>query len=217
MKRPDLDLARAPLLFVLAACGCGGNDGGGGNGPPSPLDYTDPADTGPLRLVKNRAASTQTSVALDLIVGAQPLTGYSTGLDLPLAPGLVQLTAFRPGAALDPGSAPVAAQALVPAAGPLAGMLVVAQSQKATGPGAVPTDTKLAPGAVLFSVQLDLALDLVGTAGTTAGATPPAAVFDGTAPGFVLLSGGLRDRAGLTVVEALDVAIGKLTVNAPAP
>jgi hypothetical protein len=110
---------------------------------------------------------------------------------------------FTPGTALQPGSAPVAAQALVPASGPLAGMLVAAQSQKATGPGAVPTDTALAPGSVLFTVKLEL---VPGAA--------PGVVFDGTAAGFVLPSGGLRDRAGLTVVEAKDVAIGKLSVIA---
>jgi hypothetical protein len=204
-------LALATLALALAACG-GGKDGGGGddgtgsgsdNGPPQPLDYTDPAPGGALRLVENRAASTPTSVALDLIVGDSALTGYSTGINLPLAPGLVKLSAFRPGTALPAGAAPAAAQALVPTSGPLAGVLVAAQSQKASGEGAVPTDTKLDPGAVLLSLQLDL---VDGAA--------PGAVFDGTAPGFALPSGGLRDRAGLTVVEPKDVALGKLAVNA---
>ena len=212
MKR----LAPVLIAFMLAACGGGGGGGGGDGGdddlrppPPSdthnPLDYVTPPAGGKLRLVKNRDASTLTSVMLDLIVGDQPLTGYSTGFNLPLAPNLVKLTAFTPGTALDPGSAPVAAQALVPSIGPLAGMLVAAQSQKSAGTGAIDTDTQLAPGAVLFSVQFDL----------IAGAPPGSAVFDGTAAGFALPSGGLRDRAGLTVVQPQEIAIGKLEVNPP--
>ena len=189
----------APLaVLVLAACAlalaaCGGDD--------PPLEYSNP-EGGALRLVKNKATSSK-SVVLDLIVGDQPLTGYATGFDLPLAPDRVTLAAFTPGTALDPGSAPTAAHAVVPTSGPLAGMLVAAQSQKAAGTGAVATDTELAPKTVLFTVQLDL----------VPGATP-GIVFDGTAPDFVLPSGGLRDRAGLTVVEASGVAIGKLEVHA---
>jgi hypothetical protein len=38
-------------------------------------------------------------------------------------------------------------------------------------------------------------------------------VFDGTAADFHLPSGGMRDRSGTTVVEATDVAIGKLEVH----
>jgi hypothetical protein len=38
-------------------------------------------------------------------------------------------------------------------------------------------------------------------------------VFDGTAKGFVLPSGGLRNRAGMTVVDASQVAIGKLELR----
>jgi len=193
----------ALITLVLAACG---DDGGGHNndGTKYPLDYVDPPSGGALLLVKNTGASTPTSVALDLIVGAQPLTGYSTGFNLPLAPGLATFSSVKPGAALDPGSAPAAAQGMVPAAGPLAGVLVVGVSQKAAGTGAVPDDTKLEPGAVLFSLQFD---PIDGAA--------PGPVFDGTAPGFVLPSGGLRDRAGITVVEPQNVSIGKLQVNPP--
>jgi len=54
---------------------------------------------------------------------------------------------------------------------------------------------------VLFTIELDL---VYGT---------PGVVFDGTAPGFVLRSGGLRSLAGLTVVESRDVAIGALEVR----
>jgi hypothetical protein len=190
------------IALVLAACG---DDGGHNNdGTKYPLDYADPPSGGALLLVKNTGASTPTSVALDLIVGAQPLTGYSAGFNLPLAAGLATFSSFRSGTALDPGSAPAAAQGMVPTAGPLAGVLVAGVSQKAAGTGAVPDDTKLEPGAVLFSLQFDL---IDGAA--------PGPVFDGTAPGFVLPSGGLRDRAGMTVVEPQNVSIGKLQVNPP--
>lgn len=178
------------LVHALAACG---DDR-------PPLEYTNPKG-GALRLVKNKA-TTGTSVVLDLIVGDEPLTGYSTGFNLPLAPGLVTLAELTPGTALDPGSAPAAALAVVPASGPLAGTLVAAQSQKAAGTGAIATDTELAPKAVLFTVRLDR---VPGAA--------PGIVFDGTAEGFALPSGGLRDRAGLTVVEPSGVAIGKLEVH----
>ena len=190
-----------PVLPVLGAAmlslslgACGGDD-------PSPLDYSDPK-TGVLRLVKNDKASKPTSLVLDLIVGDEALRGYATGFNLPLAPGFVTLGTFTPGTALDPGSAPVAAHAVVPDKGPLAGMLVAAQSQKAAGAGAVPTDVELAPKAVLFSLQLNL------VEGAASGI-----VFDGTAEGFALPSGGLRDRAGLTVVEPSGVSIGKLEVH----
>jgi hypothetical protein len=195
VKRITKLLSSAALGFVLvhALAACGGDD-------QPPLEYKDPAG-GALRLVKNKATK-GTSVVLDLIVGDAPLTGYSTGFNLPLAPGLVTLAEFTPGTALDPGSAPAAALAVVPTTGPLAGMLVTAQSQKAAGTGAVATDTELAPKTVLFTLRLDL---VPGAA--------PGIVFDGTAEGFSLPSGGLRDRAGLTVVEPSGVAIGKLEVH----
>lgn len=72
----------------------------------------------------------------------------------------------------------------------------------ASGAGAVTGDAALAPGTVLFTVRLELA------SGATAGV-----VFDGTSAGFTLPSGGLRNRAGTTVVEAGQVGIGKLEVR----
>ena len=68
------------------------------------------------------------------------------------------------------------------------------------------TDTTLAPGTVLFTLQLELA------AGATTGL-----VFDGTVPGYVLASGGLRDRSGLTVVDPSRVSIGKLEAYVAPP
>ena len=108
-------------LAMLAACG--------DNIPGPPIAYTDPSG-GVLRLVKDRTTTAHT-VVLDLIVGDQPLTGFSAGFDLPLDTTKVTLIAFTPGTALDPGPAPLAAQGVMPSSGPLAGMLVTGQSEKA--------------------------------------------------------------------------------------
>jgi hypothetical protein len=175
-----------PILLLATACGS--------DGPPPPLQYNDPTD-GLLRLVRNKQ-SHGTVLLLDLVVGDQPLTGYSVGFDLPLDDTKVTLGAFTPGTALDPGTAPTAALAKIPTSGPLAHQLVTAQSQKATSS---PSDAMLAPGTVLYTIELDL---VMGTA--------PGVVFDGahSAP----ISAGMRDRAGNTVVAAKDVSIGRLEV-----
>ena len=175
---------------------------GGGTGGPLALVYTDPP-AGALRLVVNPGA-TGTAMVLDFVVGDAPLTGFSTGFDLPLDTGKITLGAFTPRSALDPGSAPRAAVAVIPTQGPLRGMLVVGQSQKATGTGAVPNDTVLAPNTVLFTVEFDLVVP--AQAGV---------VFDGTPGGFRLPSGGLRNKAGLTIVDSPQVKIGKLEVRSP--
>jgi hypothetical protein len=163
------------------------------------LAYTNPT-TGTLQLVKDKTA-TPTSMVLDLIVGTMAVTGYSTGFDLPLDMTKVSLGSFTPGTALSPGSSPSAARAALPTTGPLTGNLVVAQSQKAAGTGAVTTDTTLPPGTVLFTVELNY------IAGAADGV-----VFDGTAPAFALPSGGLLDRAGDSVVGPANIGIGKLEV-----
>jgi hypothetical protein len=181
----------AIALVVAAACH---------SAPEGPLVYSEPA-RGALRLVKSKAAK-PTAMVLDLVVGDAALRGFSTGFDLPIDATKVTLASFTPGTALDPGTAPTAAKAALPSAGPLAGMLVVAVSQKAAGVGAVATDSDLAPGAVLLSIEFD---PVMGAA--------PGVVFDGTAAGFALPSGGLRDRQGAMVVDASGVAIGKLTVQ----
>lgn len=177
------------LAAAVSACG----------GDPE-LAYTDPTG-GALRLVKN-ARSNAKAVVLDFVVGDAALTGYSTGFDLPLDTTKVTLGPTTPGTVLNPGSAPVAAGAMMPSEGPLRGMLVVGLSQKATGTGAVATDTLLPPGTVLYTVELD--------------AVEPrqdGVVFDGTAQGFVLPSGGLRTRAGVSVVQAGQIKIGKLELR----
>ncbi len=183
-------------VSLASLAGCGDN-----LSPPGPLSYTDPG-AGKLRLIKDKAQNSGYEITLDLVVGDTAQTGYSVGFDLPVAPNEIALAAFEPGSVLSPGSAPAAAMGSIPSKGPLAGQLVTAQSQKAAGTGAVTTDTQLAPGAVLYQIVIDPAV------GAKAGV-----VFDGTASGFVLASGGLRDRKGNTVVDAKDVAIGKLELT----
>jgi hypothetical protein len=184
------------LLTVLAsAAGCGDNHG-------PTFDYANPKG-GALRLIKSKTSpASQTEVVLDLVVGDRPLTGYSVGFNLPVGHRLVQLVDFVPGKALDPGTSPPAAQARLPLDGPLADMLVSGLSQKASGPGAVATDTVLAPGSVLYTIRLQMV-----------SSAPDGIVVDGSDPDFHLPSGGMRDRGGTTVVEANDVAIGKLEIN----
>lgn len=182
------------LVTILAAAACGDNEDG-------KLVYSNPpSGTGKLRLVK--VGATKNDVTLALVVGQEPLTGYSAGFNLPVGHGLVRLAEFTPGKALDPGSSPPAAHAAQPINGPLADNLVTAISQKATGTGAVETDTTLPPNTVLYTVRL-----------TAASTEADGVVFDGTAADFHLPSGGMRDRSGTTVVEATDVAIGKLEVH----
>jgi hypothetical protein len=185
----------AALAVVVAAGACGDN-----HSPERPLGYTDPVG-GRLRLVENDA-SAGSHVVLDLVVGDEALTGYSVGFDLPIDDTMVSLGDFTPGTALSPGSAPEAALAELPGDGPLAHMLVTAQSQKASGPGAIATDTELAPGTVLYTIELDSIAN-----------APAGVVFDGAAADFVLPSGGMRSRAGETVVAADDVEIGTLVAH----
>lgn len=180
---------------ALCAAGCGSS------GPHGPLVYTNPSSSaGMLELVKDKKA-TPKAMLLDLIVGSTAVTGYSTGFNLPIDATKVSLGTFTPGTALSPGSSPTAASAVLPTTGPLTGDLVVAQSQKASGTGAVAADTMLAPGTLLFTIELDYIAD--ATDGV---------VFDGTASGFMLPSGGLLDQTGNAVVLPADVAIGKLEV-----
>jgi hypothetical protein len=227
-------VTRTLSILALAVAACGGNHGNGNTGGDagmtsdagmasdadmasdagmaldagidagtvaSHLVYTDPVG-GALRLVTSSRA-TPTAMVLDFVVGSASITGYSTGFDLPLAPGKVTLGPFTPGSALSPGMAPSAAAAVISDQGPLRGMLVVGQSQKAGGTGAVATDTMLPPGAVLFTIELDFAASaLTGT------------VFDGTAAGFQLPSGGLRNKLGTTIVDPSQVRIGKLEARA---
>jgi len=99
------------------------------------------------------------------------------------------------------GSSPVAAFVKIPTDGPLAHQLVTAQSQKASGAGAVTDDATLQPGDVVYTLELDAIADRAGV------------VFDGTAAGFALVSAGMRDRRGASVVDPKDVSIGRLEVH----
>jgi hypothetical protein len=195
---------RIAALAIIVGCSTGAGGDGSESNPPRvglQLIYTDPAG-GVLRLIHDPASTSAQAVVLAFVVGGQPLSGYATGFNLPLDATKVVLGSFNAGTGLDPGLPPLAAQAVIPDHGPLAGVLVTAQSQKASGAGAVTGDTTLSPGAVLYTVRLVLAK------GATAGV-----VFDGTAAGFALPSGGLRNRAGTAVVEAGQVGIGKLEVR----
>jgi hypothetical protein len=178
------------LLLLTIVVGCGDNHGTG-------FDYDNPSG-GKLRLINSKTQpKVENQVALDFIVGDQPLTGYSVGFNLPVGHRLVRFVELVPGTALDPGSAPMAASGAVPLDGPLADTLVTGLAQKAAA-----TDATLAPGTLLYSIKLQ----------TVSGA-PDGVVFDGTAASFILPSGGMRDRGGTTVVEPTDVAIGKLEIN----
>lgn len=179
-----------PGLAAALLSACGGDS--------SSLTYTNP-EAGVLRLIKR--SSDSKSITLDFVVGDKAVTGYSTGFTLPVDTTLVELVSFEPGTALPAGTDPVAAKGTLVTAGPLSGMLVTAQSQKASGAGAVETNAPLQPGTVLFSVKLGVAKD-----------AGEGVAFDGTADGFRLPSGGLRDRIGTTVVTAAEVGIGKLVI-----
>jgi hypothetical protein len=190
-------------IYFLLAISAGASTGlqGCGDNTDAGLIYTNPPTGAGLRLVKDKASNSLTSV-LNLVVGDAALTGYSTGFNLPVDANLVTFGSLTPGTVLNPGTAPVAAIGTIANVGPLKGVLTAGLSQKASGAGAIATDTSLPAGTVLFTITLD----------AVAGGKP-GIVFDGTADGFVLLSGGLRNREGVSVVDAANVAIGKLEVR----
>ncbi|MDQ3262498.1 MAG: hypothetical protein M3Y59_02385 [Myxococcota bacterium] len=167
--------------------------------PSSGLAYTDPPAGGKIRLVRNAGLSTSSTVVLDL-VAAQTLTGYAVGFNLPLDTTRVQANGalIETGTVLNPGSAPAAIMASLPATGPLASVLVTGQSQKATGTGAISSDSVVASGALFYRIRLD------AKAGATAGV-----VFDGTSLGAQFL-GLMRDKSGTDVATNGDFRIGRL-------
>jgi len=176
----------ACLVVFVAACGDNQHIG--------PLVYT-PVDGGKLRLDRDDA-STGTKLVLDLVVGNQPLTGYSAGFDLSLDASKVTLASSSAAdGGFDLGPPPLAFGVTIGSSGPLTNELVVAVSQKATQS---PTDKMLPMGTKLLSFELDAVEPL--SAGV---------VFDGSTG---VPSAGMRDRAGNTVVDTADVAIGKLEV-----
>lgn len=163
------------------------------------LVYTGPA-SGRLRLVRN-PASTDTLLVLDL-VAAESVTGYGVGFNLPVDRDAVRLNSMVPGTALPAGSNPAAAKAALPSSGPLQGILTSAQSQKASGSGAVTADTLVPAGSVLYTLRLDLL------------SATPGVVFDGAAlsPAF---NAAMRDKLGNDVVRRSEFGIGRLDVSAP--
>jgi hypothetical protein len=165
--------------------------------------YTEPS-AGDLRLVRN-PASTPTLLILDLVATRQ-LTGFGVGFNLPMDVSRVRLAVdgFVPGTALPPGRSPMAAKAALPTSGPLQGVLVAAQSQKAEGAGAEPIDSIVPAGAVLYTLKLELA------PGATAGP-----VFDGITGPISAFNGVLRTRGGMDVVSRNGFGIGRLDVIGP--
>lgn len=168
------------------------------------LAYTNPTRTAKVRLVRDDAASTDTSIVLTLEAAA-PITGYSIGLNLPLDPAKVVAPAqlITPGFAFPAGSlpsTPVVAAKIV-TTGPLAGVLVSGQSQRPTGTGANAGDSSVVASAVFYSLRLNM--------------TPVpnfGLVFDGNALGPKFRA-SVRDRQGNEVVPAGEFAIGRLEVR----
>lgn len=168
---------------------------------PTGLSYANPpAGQGAIRLEYAGPGPQPDSMKLEL-VAAQDLSGFTVGCDLPLQGTRVSLLDFTPGAALPPGQNPAAAKAVISGSGPLAGMLVVAQSQKRAGDGAVPGDSPIAAGSVLFSFTL------VANAGAA-----PGLILDGQAPDFALTA-GLLDHGGTEIVGASGFAVGRLELH----
>jgi len=197
----DLRLDRAGSGYTLVASSPGllNTQTGPFSVAPARLVYTDPT-SGKIRLVRN-AASTDTLLVLDLVT-AQDVTGYGVGFNLPVNPLAVRLNSLVPGTSLSAGSNPAAVKAALPGSGPMRGILTSVQSQKASGTGAVPTDTLVPAGSVLYTLRLDLT------------AAVPGVVFDGAtlSPAF---NAAMRDKLGNDVVRRSEFGIGRLEIASP--
>lgn len=168
-----------------------------------PAFYYVPPTTGKIRLLPNLSQSTPTLAVLELTAMVD-LSGYFVGFDVAIDPTKLAPDAslMTPGTVLNPGSAPAAVGAAIPAKGPLANVLVTGISQKATGGGAVATDATIHAGDVLYTIKLPLK---AGAAGGT--------IMDGTVAKNKIRA-GLRNKVGTEVVGVADFRIGKL-VYAP--
>jgi hypothetical protein len=82
------------------------------------------------------------------------------------------------------------------------GILTSGQSQKASGTGAVTTDTAVPTGSVLYTLRLNLA------------SASPGVVFDGASPGAAF-NAAMRDKLGNDVVRRNEFGIGRLEVLSP--
>jgi hypothetical protein len=128
------------------------------------------------------------------------LTGYYVGFNVAIDATKVAPDAslMTPGTVLNPGTNPPAVAAALPTAGPLANALVTGISQKASGNGAVATDTMIPAGSVFYTIKLPL------KPGATGGT-----IMDGTVAKNVIRA-GLRNKVGTEVVGVADFGIGKL-------
>jgi hypothetical protein len=154
---------------------------------------------GKIALMPNVPQSSPTVAVLDL-VALTDLSGYFAGFDVAvdgtkLAPDTTLMTA---GTALNPGTNPAAIGGAIATAGPLSGALVTGISQKATGGGAMATDSMIAKGSVFYTIKLPL------KSGATGGT-----IMDGSVAKNVIRA-GLRNKVGTEVVGIADFAIGKL-------
>jgi len=164
-----------------------------------PAFYYVPPMTGKIRLLPNLAQSTPTLAVLDLTAMVD-LTGYYVGFNVAIDATKVAPDAslMTPGTVLNPGTNPPAVAAAIPTAGPLANALVTGISQKASGNGAVTTDTMIPAGSVFYTIKLPL------KPGATGGT-----IMDGTVAKNVIRA-GLRNKVGTEVVGVADFGIGKL-------
>jgi hypothetical protein len=161
------------------------------------LQYSAPAAGGAVRLVQN-AAFTGTHAVLDLVVGATPLTAFGVALNLPVATSRATLNGLDVSAsALVPTSASeTAAKAVLPSAGPLAGVFVLGVAHHKSGP--TDLDQTLAAGALLARFSFDLSAS--ATAGT---------VFDGSHFSGLLLSAALTPVAATSGFALGTLAVGE--------
>jgi hypothetical protein len=164
------------------------------------LAYVDPPPGGKVRLVRDPSSTAQ-HIVFRLEAEAS-MQGYTVGFDLPMSGPMVTIVDFTPGTVLPAGANPTAAKAVIPNAGPLANALVIGQSQKASGDGAVATDSPIAPGDALFTFALepDPQSPSVGV------------VFDGNVH-TGRFSAGVRNLAGSDVASAFDFRIGRLELH----
>jgi hypothetical protein len=164
-----------------------------------PAFYYVPPTSGKIQLLPNLAQSTPTLAVLELTAMVD-LTGYYVGFNVAidgskLAPDASLMTA---GTVLNPGTNPPAVAAAMPTTGPLANALVTGISQKASGNGAVATDTTIPKGSVFYTIKLPL------KPGATGGT-----IMDGTVAKNKIRA-GLRNKVGTEVVGVADFGIGKL-------
>jgi hypothetical protein len=167
------------------------------------VQYDDPpAGTGKLRLVRN-AASTATHLVLDVQVGANGLTGFGIALTLPMDPAKVTFTPasglLLNASVLDAGTSPTTAAATVPVSGPLQKMLVVGVARKKQL--VTDGDVTLAPGAVVFSIAIDMN-----------GTPAPGVIFTGSSLASPSRA-ALLNKAGAEVASSADFAIGNLSIS----